>query len=238
MNRQRSTAVIKTMMMTMIKRASLLCGFSLLALSAFSQEKDFGIWYGASAEYKILNRLEADLSTCFRTYDNAGKLEQSYLEGGLSYKFNDYLAAAASYRITENIENDDSYHIQHKWFLDVRGILPLGNFKITGRAIFQQRYKTYIEDDNDELPSSHGRFRLKTLYDFPAFPVDPYISAEIFCPLFKDSAMVIDKKRMAGGVELDITAHHSFEAGYIFQRDYFPDLVDENILSLSYTFKF
>jgi hypothetical protein len=225
-------------MMTMIKRASLLCVFSLLAFSAFSQEKDFGIWYNASVEFEIINRLEADLSTCFRTYDNAGKLEQAFLEGGLSYKFNDYLAAAASYRFTENIENDDSYHIQHKWFIDVRGTLPVRNLKITGRAMFQQRYKTYIEDDNDELPSSHGRFRLKAGYDIPAFPVSPYIYTEIFCPLFKDSDRVIDKKRIGGGIELNITAHHSFDAEYIFQRDYFPDLADENILSFVYTFKF
>lgn len=226
------------MMMTMIKKGSLFLCFTLLSISAFPQEKDFGIWYSASAEFDIINKLEADLSTCFRTFENAGKLEEGFLEGGLSYVFNDYLSASVSYRITENIEKDDSYHLRHKWFAGIRGTLPLGDLKLTGRALFQQRYKTYIEDENDKLPASHGRFRLKALYDIPAFPVSPYIFGEIFCPLFKDSDRVIDKKRIGGGIELDITAHHSFDVEYIFQRDYFPDLADENILSFDYTFKF
>src|SRR4030042_1444320 len=227
----------KTMTMTMTKRGSLLLGFSLLAICAFSQDKDFGIWYGASAEFEIINNLEADLITCFRTFDKASRLEQAFLETEISYKFNNYLAAAASYRITENIENDDAYHIRHKWFVDVKGTLPLGKFKFSGRAMFQQRYKTYIEDENDKLPASHGRFRLKALYNFTTLPVDPYIFGEVFCPLFKNSDRVIDKKRSGAGIELDITAHHSFEVEYIFQRDYFPDLSDENILSFCYTLK-
>ncbi len=222
----------------MIRRISLICVFSLLVSIAFSQEKDFGIWYGASAEFDIINKLEADLSTCFRTFDNAGKLEEGFLEGGLSYKFIDYFSASVSYRITENIEKDDSFHLRHKWFAGIMGTLPLGDLKLTGRALFQQRYKTYIEDDNDKLPASHGRFRLKADYDIPAFPVSPYIFSEIFCPLFKDSERVIDKKRVGAGIELTMTAHHSFDVEYIFQRDYFPDLADENILSFGYTFKF
>ncbi|OFY67961.1 MAG: hypothetical protein A2V64_11665 [Bacteroidetes bacterium RBG_13_43_22] len=226
------------MMMTMNKRSSLLFVFCLFALNAFPQEKDFGIWYNASAAYEVFNNLDIGLSTSFRTFDNAGKLEEAFLEGEISYKFNNYLAAAASYRISENIEDDDSYHIRHKWFADVKGTLPLGNLRLSGRAMFQQRYKTYIEDENDKLPTSHGRFRLKALYNFSTSPADPYIYAEIFCPLFKDSDRVIDKKRIGAGVELDITAHHSFDVEYIFQRDYFPDLSDDNILSFGYSLRF
>lgn len=222
----------------MIKRGSFLLGFSLLAFIAFSQEIDFGIWYRASAEFTVINKLEIGLSTSFRTFDNASNLEEAFLEGEVSYKLNDYFATAASYRITENIENDDSYHLQHKWFVGVKGTLPVGDLALTGRAMFQQRYKTYIEDENDKLPASHGRFRLKAIYDIPSFPLSPYIFSEIFCPMFKDSDRVIDKKRVAAGIELNITKNHLFDAEYIFQRDYFPDLSDKNILSFSYTFKF
>jgi hypothetical protein len=231
-------AVIEMMMTTTIKRESLLSCFILLAFNAFAQEKDFGIWYGASAEFEVIKKLEVNLSTCVRTFNNTARLEEAFLEGEISYKFNNYLATAASYRLTENLEDDDAYHIRHKWFVDVKGTLPVGKFRITGRAMFQERYKTYIEDENDKLPASHGRFRLKALYNFSTLPIDPYIYGEVFCPLFKDSDRVIDKKRIGAGVELDITVHHSFNVEYIFQRDYFPDLYDENILSLGYSFKF
>jgi Protein of unknown function (DUF2490) len=226
------------MMMTMIKRAALLLCFSLLALNALPQKKDFGIWYDASAEIEVFRKLEVNISTSVRTFNNAAKIEEAFLEGEVSYKFNKYLAAAASYRLTEFLEKDDSYHIRHKWFADIKGTLPFGNFKLTGRVMFEERYKTYITDDNDDIPASHGRFRLKAFYDFPTLPVDPYMFGEIFCPLFKDSEYVIDKKRIGAGAELTITVHHYIDMEYLFQRDYSPHLYDENILSFGYTFKF
>ncbi|MFH0841871.1 MAG: DUF2490 domain-containing protein [Bacteroidota bacterium] len=212
--------------------------FCMSALAALSQEKDFGIWYGVSGEFEILNRLDATVSTSVRTYDRAVELEEVFLEGEVVYKFNDYLAAAASYRISENIEDDNAFHIRHKWFVHMIGSLPLGDLKITGRIIFQQRFKTYFEDENDKLPTSHARFRVKAQYNFPALPVDPYIYGEFFYPLFKDSERIIDKKRAGGGFTVDITDRHEVQIGYIFQRDYFPDLIDENIVTLGYTLKF
>jgi hypothetical protein len=226
------------MMMTMNRRLPFILLFCFSALTALPQEKDFGIWYGAAGEFEIINRLDASVSTTFRTYDKGAKLEEAFLEGELIYKFNDYLAAAASYRISENIEDDDAYHIRHKWFVQVIGTLPLGDLKISGRIIFQQRYKTYFEDENDKLPASHARFRMKAQYDFPTLPVDPYFYGEFFCPLFKDSERIIDKKRAGGGFEVDITSRHEVQIGYIFQRDYFPDLVDESIMTIGYKFKF
>jgi hypothetical protein len=118
------------------------------------------------------------------------------------------------------------------------GSLPLGDLKISGRIIFQQRYKTFIEDENDKLPAYHARLRIKAQYNFPTLPVDPYFYGEMFCPLFKNSERVIDKKRAGGGLQVAITARHEIQVGYIFQRDYFPDLTDESILTLAYTFKF
>ena len=225
-------------MMMMSRKIYVFLILLAIPLISFSQEKDFGIWYGASGEFEIINRLDASVSTSVRTYDRATELEEVFLEGEVAYKFNDYLAAAASYRISENIEDDNAFHIRHKWFVHMIGTLPLGDFKFTGRIIFQQRYKTYFEDENDKLPTSHARFRVKAQYNFPALPVDPYVYGEFFCPLFKESERIIDKKRAGGGFTVDITDRHEVQLGYIFQRDYFPDLIDENIVTLGYTLKF
>ena len=223
--------------MTMNRKISLFVILIICSLKASSQEKDFGIWYNASVRFDIISRLDADISTSFRTFDNAGRLEEGFIESELSYKFNNYLAAAASYRISENIEDDDSYHIRHKWFVTFQGTLPVGNLKVSARCIFQQRYKTYFEDENDKLPRSHGRFRFKAQYDFPELPVDPYLYGEMFCPLFRDSERIFDKKRAGAGVKITITSRHALQVGYIFQRDYFPDVIDENILILGYSLK-
>lgn len=212
--------------------------FCLVSFTAAAQKKDFGIWYETSAEFPVGKKAETVISAEARTFDNASKLEEAFLEAEISYKFNDYLAAAASYRISENIEDDDAYHIRHKWFIHIKGTIPLRRLDISGRIIFQQRYKTWFEDENDKLPTSHARFRVKARYNIPAFPVDPYLSGELFCPLFKDSERVIDKKRAGGGVDIKITSRHELQTGIIFQRDYFPDLTDESILILGYTYTF
>lgn len=225
-------------MKMMIKRVLFLFAFVFLTLSVFSQDKDFGIWYGVSAGHKLTDRLKIELSTCVRTFDDASRIEEAFLEGGIDYKLNKYLSIAGSYRITDNVEDDDSYYFRHKLFLDLKGSLSLGDFSFSGRFRFQERFKTYIKDDEDKIPDSHGRLRLKTLYNIPSFPVNPYVSAELFCPMFKNSDRVIDKERFAGGIEFNIAKKHSVELEYIFQRDYFPDMEEESIISVNYDIKF
>ncbi len=225
-------------MMMMIKKGLLSLLFTVSVISAFSQKKDFGIWYGISAEHKLADKLELDLSACLRTFDNAGKIEEGFLEGGLTYKITRNISAAASYRITENIEDDGSYHLRHKWFVDVKGSLDPGDFSFSLRLRFQERYKTYFEDENDRIPDSHLRIRLKTQYDIPSFPVNPYISAELFCPVFREPERTTDKTRFAGGLEYNITKRQSIEAEYVYQRDYLPKLNDLQIISLNYKIEF
>ncbi len=212
--------------------------FSCLTSIAWSQDKDFGIWYNASAEHKFKDKLELDLSTTIRTFDKASRIEEAFLEGALAYKLTDYLSVSAAYRITENIEDDDTYHLRHKWFAGIKGSLEIWNFNISGRVRFQERYKTYFKDEEDKIPDSHFRLKMDVMYKIPSFPVNPFISAELFCPVFKECDVIVDKKRIMGGIEYKISKKHSVEAEYIFQRDYKPDLTDDHIISLNYKFKF
>lgn len=225
-------------MNALYRGALLLMLFTAIASGLSAQEKDFGIWYSVSAEYGITKKLELDFSTTVRTFGKASKIEEMFLEGGLTYKFNKFVSVTGSYRITENIEDDDSYHLRHKWFFDVKGFLPVGDFTFTGRFRFQKRYKTFFEDENDKIPVTHFRYKLKLDYDSPSFPLNPYISAEIFCPMFNDPKRVIDKKWFTAGLELKITNKHSVEGEYIFIRDYLPKLRDLHLISVSYNIKF
>jgi len=224
-------------MMMMIRKTAIFFLFIILARNASSQEKDFGIWYGAQAEFEIIKNLELDLSTCLRTFDGGSKMDEVYLEAGAMYKFNDYFAAGASYRISRNIEKDDAYYIRHKLFAELKGTLPLGDFKFSLRARFQERYKTYIDDEDDPNPVSHIRGRLKAQYDIPSFPLNPYLSGELFFPVTSKADETIDKKRFMVGMEYKFSKKHGIELEYIFQRDYHPRLSDMNIISLNYFIK-
>lgn len=226
------------MMMMMIKRPFFFVALFFLGISGYSQTDDFGIWYNISGERKLVKKLELDLSACIRTFDKASKIEEAFLEAGVAYKFNKYLTAGVAYRITENIEDNDSYYLRHKWFVDLKGTLPAGDFTFTGRVRFQERYKTYFEDENDKVPVSHIRGRLKVHYNTPSFPVNPYLAAEYFFPIRSNTDKSVDKKRYMAGIEYNIAKKHSVSLEYLYQRDYHPKLSNMNILSLNYDFKF
>ena len=235
-----STVTMKmTMMMTMRTRKSLiLIALISFGLSAYSQKNDFGIWYNVAVEHNLVKNLELDLSATMRTFKNASKIEEAFLEAGLTYKFNAYFSAGASYRITENIEDDDAFHLRHKWFVDMKGTLPAGDLTVTARVRFQRRYKTYFEDEEDKIPDSHVRTRLKVQYDIPNFKFNPYVSAELFLPAFAEAEKTVDKYRLIIGLDYSIAKRHTVEVGYIFQRDYLPKLSDISLISLQYNFKF
>ncbi len=226
------------MTITTIKRSLSLVILLIFSIAGFAQEKDFGIWYGISASHDLTKKLDIELSGCLRTYNNARKLEQGFLEAGLNYKFNDYLSAAASYRLTDNIEDDSKYHLQHKAFVDLKGSLDLANLTVTGRFRFQTRINTFFEEVDDKYPEYTSRFRLKLIYKTQSFPVNPYAYGELFCEMFNDADRIVRKKRAAAGIELKVIKRHSVEFEYIFQRDYRPDISDENIISINYNLKF
>jgi len=221
----------------MIRKRYILIVLYFLSMAAFGQKKDFGIWYGVSAEHKLTKKLEIALLTNIRTFNNASKIDEAFIEGGFSYSITKHIAIAGSYRLTDKIENNNSYYYQHKIFLDLKGNIPAGKFSFTGRLMFQTRTKTYIEDNNDNHPDYTGRIKIKAVYKTPVFPINPYIYIETFCPMFSEKTRTIEKNRFAGGLQFSIAKHHSAEIEYIFQRDYLPHLSDINIISVNYIVK-
>lgn len=227
------------MMMRMrIKKTLLLFLLISNASVTFSQKKDFGIWAGISAEKELVKNLDLNFDVNMRTYHNVSEIEEAFFDIGLNYKFNKYLSAALSYRYTQFKEDDELFHPRHKWFADLKGKLPLGDFDISARFRFQQRYKTYFEDENDRESKEVGRLKLKALYNIPSFPVNPYLSAELFFPMFSGAARTVEKERFMAGFEYNISKKNSIEIEYMFQRDFFPKLSDMNIISVSYNIKF
>jgi len=224
--------------MMKFKRLSVSIIILIVPLVSYCQKDDFGIWYGVNAEFAVKKKLEIDLSTMIRTFSNASKMEEAYLEGGITYKFNKYLSVTGGYRFTENIEKDSKFHIRHKWLADIKGKGELGNFSFSGRFRFQRQDKTYITDANDEIPDYHGRIKFKSIFKTPSFPINPYISFETFIRMFEASEKRFDKYRLGFGLEYKINKNNSLEAGYLFERDYLPHLSNMHITSVSYNISF
>ena len=223
-------------MMT-IKKLILVFLLICTASITFSQD-DFGIWYSVTAEKKLVKNLELDLDANVRTFNNASKIEEAFFDIGLSYKLNKYLSAAVSYRFTEYKEDDDLFHPRHKWFADLKGKLPLGDFDLSARLRFQQRFKTYFEDENDKESKEVGRIKFKMLYNIPSFPVNPYLSTELFFPMFTQPERSVEKNRYMAGIEYNISKKHSVELEYIYSVIIIRKLVNMNIISVNYNLKF
>lgn len=226
------------MMMTMmIRKFSFALVFLLIPLIAHTQDKDYGIWYGASLQKGIVKRLDLDVSGMIRTYENASRIEQTFLEAGLDFKITKHLSTAFTYRLTSNIENDLKHHIEQKAFIDLKENVKILNLTFSGRFRFQARQKTFYYYYLDKFPDYTGRVKLKALYRTPSFPVNPYIYVETFSPIYPKADRLIGKDRFSAGIEYKISKKHSVELEYIFQRDYLPHIKDMNIISINYNLK-
>jgi len=204
----------------------------------YSQESDFGLWYEVNAEKSLNKKFDLEATTQIRTFRNGSKIEQAYFEAGATYNLNKYLGFAVLYRIGNYAEDDDLYHIRHKWFGDIKGSLPVKRFHFSARLRLQVMDRVYTENQSDNKAEYDGRMKLKAIYKIQKFPVDPYVTFETFTPVFRNSGRLIDKCRTTIGLEYKINKKNFINTEYINERDNSPELSIMNIISLSYTFKF
>ena len=223
--------------MTIRKLLSVLLPVVFLLQNSYSQEKDFGLWYSFKAEMELAKKLEIDFWGNLRTFRNASKIEEGFGEAGLTYKIFKGLSIGGKYRFTMQLEDDDIYHPRHKWIGDIKARLEPGNFELTGRGRLQRQDKTYFKDTDDEIPDYYARFKIKTEYKTPSFPVNPYASFETFSRLFEKAEMTIEKYRLEIGFEYKISKKHAAELKYLFQRDHQPRLSDISVIELAYNLK-
>jgi predicted porin len=231
------------MTMMTIKRLFILILVVLLPASLIAQKTDFGIWYEANAEYKIVKKLRFDFETSIRTDQNASKIEKFYFEPGLRYKFNDYFAAGIYYRFIEQRETIDKsegiyeFHPRHRWFVQLKGSLPVNRFTLSARYRFQEQFKTYIEDPEDEEPLWAHRLRLELDYDIKGLPLKPYANVEMQSELFSSNDIMIEKWRYIVGADYTFNKKHTVGLEYIYNvsKDSKPAYM--NVIGMTYTVK-
>jgi opacity protein-like surface antigen len=221
----------------MIKRYALASLFVLMPFILAAQKSDFGIWYEAEVEHKIIKGLRFDLETSIRTDQNASNIESLYLEPGLRYKINDFIAVGIYYRFVEQKEGNDKYYPRHRWFLQLKGDLPIRRFTLEARYRLQEQFKTYIEDPEDEEPQWYQRLRLELDYDIKGIPLKPFINTEMYCMLFSPNEIVIEKWRSMAGLEYTFNKKHTVGLEYIYNESKVTKPAYMNIIGLTYSVK-
>ncbi len=224
--------------MMMIRRAVYIILCLLMPAVLYGQKTDYGIWYEVKADKKIWKDLRFDLEASVRTDQNAARVETIYLEPGLRYKVNDYLAAGVYYRFIEQLEKDDQFHVRHRWFLQVRGTAPsVYRFTIAARYRIQQQFKTYVEDPDDEVPGWYHRVRFELDYDIKGIPLKPYVNVEMHSQIFNPNEYTIDKWRSMIGVEYTLNKKHTFGLEYIYNDSRVTKPAYMNIVGVTYSVK-
>src|SRR5512145_2961088 len=141
------------MMAMMNRKIILIFSTLLISLNLTAQDKN-GIWYEADASMKIIKKLKADVAGSVRTDENGSHLYSYWVQGGLKYKVNDYFSAGVYYRLIERIEDKDDpgLYSRHRFFVDLKGELPVSRFTLSARYRFQRQTRMYIENPEDEVP--------------------------------------------------------------------------------------
>lgn len=202
------------------------------------QDSDFGLWYSFNADHSFTKKIDMSLKASLRTYENASVVDEAYLEGELSYSFNKYLTAAASGRIAQAREQNDEYHMRYKYFLGLRGKLPVERFTLSARTMLMVIHRSYVKDEDDISTFSTLRLKIKAAYNIKGFPMNPYIGIETFTKITVDSENVLDKTRLIAGAEYKISKKHALELEYMLDRDMTPDLLYTHLISTTYILTF
>jgi hypothetical protein len=209
----------------------------LIPLVIKAQEPDFGIWYEAKADRKIIKDLKFELETSLRTDQNASNIESFYAEPGLRYKFNDYFSAGIYYRFIEQKQGDGRFYARHRWFVQLRGELPVRRFTFSARYRIQEQFRTYIRDPEDEIPEWYHRLRLEISYDIKGIPLKPYVNAEARSQLFSPNNIMIEKWRYIAGAEYTIHKKHTFGLEYIYNTSRVSKPARMNTIGVTYSIK-
>jgi hypothetical protein len=224
-------------MATMIRIFLFLYFITFSGFFAFSQEKDFGIWYGCNLEKSVLERLDAQFSTSIRTENNAKSINQLFIEGGLQYQPLKHIAISGFYRYISKPEDNSDYYASHRLYSDIKTWYSYNRFKLSIRERLQWQKNTYIKNDVDLLSVYYSRLKAELVYNIRGIPVNANAYGEWFYPL-DNSPLLVDQRRLSIGVSYKFKKKQSVDFAYIYKREIDTKIKDTNILSISYSFKF
>lgn len=209
-------------------------------ICVWAQTEDFGVWYGCNVEKNVFERVDLEFATSLRTENNGKSINQFYFEGGLQYQPLKYMSVSGFYRlISKSIENGN-YYASNRFYGDIKVWHTFRRLKVSIRERLQYQKNTYAETSEDLLPVYYSRCKLEGVYDLPGLPLKVIAYAEWFSPFVRTMKRprYVDQKRLSIGLSYKIKKKQNIELAYIHKREFNKSIVDLNILSIGYNFKF
>lgn len=220
---------------------------AILFSSIKSQNDDYGLWTTLGAT-KEIGKWDLSAEAELRTQNYLKELDKWSLQAEADYSVLKQLKIGASYQFI--CFNDIKYNDlqpRNRFILFIQGKQKFGDFTFTLR----ERLQITSKDESDRIkksgkinyyavnPEWTWRNRLKILYNFPYFPINPSLSFESFYQLNNPVGNTFDNLRYTLSLNYNPTKHHGIELyGLINKEINTIDPVTKYVFGIGYIFSF
>jgi len=209
----------------------------LWQLSALAQQRDAGVWTAISVETGVVKHLTLSVSQELRLNENATEINKWLSEAGLQYKISKHLKASVNYRFTMKNNLNNRFTPGHRWFIDIKADRKEKPFLFQFRTRFQEEIKQIGRAPDGGIPGYHSRNKLSVGLDLDR-KWEPFVSVELFTPLFAQQPVLFDDIRTAAGLDIKIAKKQKLELYYMIQRElHTGDPLTDFIGGVGYSFK-
>jgi hypothetical protein len=206
-------------------------------LVSLAQVNDAGLWINIGIEKKITQAWALEYEHCTRFNENVSEAGSIINEVGVNYKFDKKSQISLFYRLNLQRQLNNMYIPVSRFYLDFSHRLKPGTLVIVGRLRFQHQQKNSLFYDFDG--STANTIRPKITLKYPVEKFTPYISGEVYVPVFYYEYKPIDKIRIEAGLEYEISNQQSVDLGYLIQREFFENNPKTDfVIQLGYSFSF
>lgn len=181
-----------------------------------AQEKDLGLWSGATFEYEVNDRLDLKLSPEIRFEENISRLGNAFGELSGSYKLTERISASATYRFGQR-NKLDYFQLRQRLQFELGYKYKLENWTL-GYAVRYQ--KTLQGNFSDSDPDFETVLRNKFSIKYTKIKkTDISAGWEFFHDGETEGGLAWQNWRATIEVERKLNKRNYFSLGYLIQKD-------------------
>jgi len=190
-------------------------------------QKDFQLWLDAGLNYKLNKRFDLSFEAAYRRDNNLADVNENYVELQLKtdpFKFLDF---SGGYRLSGWFEE----FLVNRLFVYAKYSAKADRFRFQYRLRYDYNFNQSLPD----LPRNL-RNKVKIEYKTKKFPLDPYLSYELFYRTNQQDQK-FSQQRFDIGLRYSINKNNSLKVYYRFQQQLNAVAPEQNfILGISYSY--
>lgn len=200
---------------------SLLSGLLLLPVLVVAQEDDFGAIISGEVNMPLIRRWDASFEQEFIFSNNASDFNRSKSTLGVDYSLiKKKLKAGFAYSLIRKEEDYSFFETRHRFAVTLNYKEEVKrNWTVAFRSRFQSTSRDESRGDYRINPKTYWRNRIQVRYQMPRLPLRPELSCEMFYPLNRETANLIDAWRVTAGMEYQWNKRNAVSLYYRFDRE-------------------